>query len=56
MLNKIYQELVFIRKELQSIRRAVEPKQVNIEPVIHLIQESLKEQTEESVHSRSEKS
>lgn len=30
MLKKIYAELAMIRKELQSIRSAVEPKKIDI--------------------------
>ena len=30
ILKNIYQELILIRKELQSIRSAVEPKKIDI--------------------------
>lgn len=41
ILKKIYEELVLIRKELQSINNT---KKLNVETITHQIQESLKEQ------------
>lgn len=41
ILKKIYNELVLIRKELQSMN---DTKKLNVEIVTHQIQESLKEQ------------
>ncbi len=45
MLEKIYQELVLIRKELQSINDALEPRGIDINTIIDRFEENLKEQT-----------
>jgi len=51
MLRKIYLELVAIKKELQTIRRSLEPKMLNVDAVSHQIQECLTEQIGECVDS-----
>ena len=45
VLEKIYQELVLIRKELQSIKEALEPGGVSINTIIDRFEENLKELT-----------
>ena len=45
VLEKIYQELVLIRKELQSIKEALEPGGININTIIDRFEENLKELT-----------
>ncbi|MCX4352025.1 MAG: hypothetical protein OSJ60_10335 [Lachnospiraceae bacterium] len=49
MLLKIYQELVKIRKELQSIKSAMEPETMNI--AMDSLTESLAKATDSAVHT-----
>jgi hypothetical protein len=41
-VSEIYLELVAIRKELQAIRSSLEPKNINVEPLIKAVTDDLK--------------